>query len=620
MQLHASNNGWNDTPLWWLKLRGAGGSSRVAPFDFSSSLSGTGTSQESSLVTAYVAMMGPLSSLNRTHPLWWATDVASRNRVNAATITEADNWIVAHAVVYFAKKNQLELLFEKNAPVILAQATQILAHSEGVAVCSASFKKSQKFSRRLRQIATLSKEALRSARWIFKAKRRYGRPGRSLSSVYLIRSFTYQTAFKDDQTYRDPFFGPLAQHLEQRGKEVVTIIQGFSDRLECYANIPPSLRHKLIPSEVFLSVLTPFVELARIVFYAAFKPLRSPQFLSMDQTQLPDASANLTGINWAPLAQAALEEAIWTIQLPQSMMEENGRQIAQHFDIEAFVTTCEANPWELMLIRGLRQKSGFPILGYQHSVVPPAALGMFTSREEQAFRPAPDKILTTGSATASILRRYGKGNIGRVEPACALRYEYLFNIKSRNARRSPCQRILVALEGLIEAADMVAYLLREAPEAPDITFLVRCHPVLPLQEFLSHLEYRGPLPNNIQVSKQESVLEDLRDCDAVLYWSTTVALEAVLYGLPLLHFKKEGLFDYDPLSEMSSFKVLASTNRPLNGAISTIDKWSDEHYVREREKAQNYIQQYFHPVSEDAISRFLPGAAPPSSCIIKPFE
>ncbi|MEH6632314.1 MAG: hypothetical protein V7776_15975 [Halopseudomonas aestusnigri] len=554
-------------------------------------------------IEAFVKMMGELATLNNAHPLWWATAVSVRNRVNSVTITQADNWIIISRIFSYAKKNHLEVIVTPNAPPLIARATALLANSLGI---HTNYKPPTTIFRRSKQIAKLMKEALRSVKWIYKTKQIYRNHKISGAPTYLIRSFTYQSAFLNDDKYKDPFFGSLSDHLEKMGRNPVTIIQGFTDRLECYASISSAQKGTLVPFEIFQSIMDPFAQLTKILFSAVFRPLKYPQTLNLDRSHLPEPLQHLAKINWASLARVDLEEAIWTIQLPHLMTEAAGERIANSYNISCFITTCEANPWELMLTKGLRNNSTpFPILGYQHSVVPLAAICMFTSFEEQKLRPSPDNILTTGSAPAHILQYYGEGNKGRVLPACALRYEYLFKNPTEDDRHTPISNVLVALEGLMEVSDMVAYLIHEAPLNPNVTFAVRSHPVLSLEDILFCIGYKEALPSNVVTSALSTLEQDLVKCDAVLYWGTAVAIEALLYGKPLINFSKGGIFNYDPLAELNEFKLCTNVNTPLKDSINLIDSWQNKTFEYKKLTAQNYAREYFHPVTREAMTSFL---------------
>ncbi|MCZ4282338.1 hypothetical protein O4H49_16245 [Kiloniella laminariae] len=561
------------------------------------------THHTESPITAFINLLGTLSVINHAHPLWWATDIASRNRINALTITEADNWITISKILSFAEKQQFGIRISSNAPPLLARATYIYAKEKGI---STEYKSINMSIKRLGQIQKLLKESLRSTKWILMTKLLYGHYTPSKKPVHIIKSFTYKSAFQKKEKYNDPFFGTLSYHIENMNKNSITIIQGFSDRLDCYALISPNQRGKIIPFEIFQSILDPITHLFSVVFTGIFNPLKFPRKLYLQQELLPSPNTSLTKINWAPLAQVALEDAIWTIQLPQLMAEVAGRRIASRYNIESLLMTCEANPWEFMFIKGLRSvTANLSIKGYQHSVVPPAALGMFTTKEEQTLRPSPDIIFTTGIAPMRMLERYGNGNRGRTRPACALRYEYLFKSPPKKHRQQPIKKILVALEGLIEVADLVTYLFKEAPKNPTVNFIIRSHPVLPLKQILTHLQFSNQIPDNIMISNYISVEEDLQNCDAVLYWGTTVSLESILYGKPIIHFSKGGIFNYDPLVELKNFKLCTDSHKPLKESITTLDSWSQKIFEREKSAAQKYVYDYFHPVNTETMSLFM---------------
>ena len=127
----------------------------------------------------------------------------------------------------------------------------------------------------------------------------------------------------------------------------------------------------------------------------------------------------------------------------------NGVQIFQllHYDamcnmikaqrIRTFLFTYRNNPWERMCMLACRQHSpSTKILGYQHSVVPEAALNMFVHPLEKNIVPLPDRILTTGEISKSIIEHYGDYSLVPVVSACALRYEYLSQIKPRPYQKS----------------------------------------------------------------------------------------------------------------------------------------------------------------------------------------
>ncbi len=78
-----------------------------------------------------------------------------------------------------------------------------------------------------------------------------------------------------------------------------------------------------------------------------------------------------------------------------------------NFMLRSCLLTYEGNHWEKMFILGLRSVNpDLNIVGYQHSVVPQAAAGVFISKLETDIMPHPDSIITTGKTTSNIIKKY----------------------------------------------------------------------------------------------------------------------------------------------------------------------------------------------------------------------
>ena len=99
---------------------------------------------------------------------------------------------------------------------------------------------------------------------------------------------------------------------------------------------------------------------------------------------------------------------------------------------------------------------------------------------------------------------------------------------------------------------------------------------------------------------------DVADSSAVLYWGTTVALEALMMGKPLIHFDRGDFLSYDPLFEFDDFKWRVRENQDLCSVLNDIRNLSEEESIVLKEKGRNYIRSYFHEVDDNSMSKFLP--------------
>ena len=108
--------------------------------------------------------------------------------------------------------------------------------------------------------------------------------------------------------------------------------------------------------------------------------------------------------------------------------------------------------------------------------------------------------------------------------------------------------------GSAEEIPLLNYALSQAVLIKDAVFRMRTHPAFPWNQLLSLSSWDKVVPENVENSTYSEVLEDLKDCDAILYWGTTVAMEALMVGKPIIQFDRGDLLNYDPLFEFVDFK------------------------------------------------------------------
>ncbi len=85
------------------------------------------------------------------------------------------------------------------------------------------------------------------------------------------------------------------------------------------------------------------------------------------------------------------------------------------YKINKSILTYENIAWENMYISAIRKYSPTTkIVGYQHTVVPKSAAGMFINKDERMIKPLPDKILTTGIINKKTITKFSeyKKNLG----------------------------------------------------------------------------------------------------------------------------------------------------------------------------------------------------------------
>ena len=133
---------------------------------------------------------------------------------------------------------------------------------------------------------------------------------------------------------------------------------------------------------------------------------------------------------------------------------------------------------------------------------------------------------------------------------------------------------------------------------------MRTHPTFSWDKLMLLRKSDLKLPENVLISTSSEVLDDLKSCDAVLYWGTTVALESLMVGKPIINFDREDLLNYDPLFEFTDFKWQVQQKDPLQNIIQDIQKMPETSYQKHQEQGKKYIKEFFYPVTKQNLEKF----------------
>ena len=301
-----------------------------------------------------------------------------------------------------------------------------------------------------------------------------------------------------------------------------------------------------------------------------------------------------------------LRRSCYKIQPYQLLHYGATARFVKKFKPGIFLLTYENNPWEKMCMMALRERSpSTKIVGYQHTVVPQASLNMFISARESDIIPLPDRIITTGEIPKQIIEEYGQLKGGRIAAGPALRFEKLLKLPLAETKNG--KTILVALEGIPEAYHLVNYVLKELKDNQDWKVIFRFHPVLSFDQMKRHLIFDPRSIDHMEISEESSLIKDLERSDVVVYWGSTVALEALWMGRPIIHYDQQSPLSYDPLFQCDHLKWVVSSNVSLVQTLKVISMLKDEELKREQQSANDYLKRYFYPITQENMAMFFIG-------------
>jgi len=552
------------------------------------------------IIEEYLDLIASFSQWNAGTLHWWATLFSSKNRINSPLLPNFQELHQSLSAIENLQRDESLVLINISWPVV--KALQTIAPQNGCQfkIYSTLFSKlSDLVKAKYIFWKSFFAEVVFSYVSIWKAKRAFGKPQiiDSRKPVYLIKSSTYLRNFNENH-YVDPFFGKLPEYLKEQlpDADVLTVALGFQDRVKCYQKMKELNNSLVHPIEIYLTYWDVLKRSFQWLWKMNFDPFRIKGKLYW------------MGHEITPFFSELISFGGFRISIFHALQFDIAKRLGEIYKIQACFMTYEGRPWERFFIAGLRKAYMKTIIvGYQHTVIPLSATDMFLHPDEKELIPLPDKIVTVGMITKKILEQFGSYPKEQIVVGCALRFESLQNIPLLKCRKESKQNfvLLVAFGGSAEEIPLLNYALRQAVLIKNAVFRMRTHPAFPWNQLLSLSSWDKVLPENVENSTYSEVLEDLKDCDAILYWGTTVAMEALMVGKPVIQFDRGDLLNYDPLFEFTDFKWQVQRKDSLQKIIQKIQALPETQYCKHQQQGRKYMEQYFFPVTDRNMSKFL---------------
>lgn len=543
----------------------------------------------------YVDFIGQLSQQFHDR-LWWATDLSSKNRFNSNLPLYLQHIIAIRKLlstrIPVAEGKESVLVIAGVPWQMMADLQQYLNQQD---VKCLAFKKM--FQNRALLCLTFVRRTLALLRQycvtVYRSIRAKQVLGNFLQKQFaisskctLIKTFIYDHSFVKQGEYQDVFFCDLVSDLQKKGPVVIfaNILGNFE---YCLKKIRDMKDVTIIPMEYLSDPLT----ILRAHWQAWTYRIKIKKHMLFD------------GIPILSTVNNELLSTFCRIRPYQLLHYDYLSQLLKQISVDRFITSFENNPWEKMCFLALRQFSPqTAIIGYQHTVVPQASVNMFISKLEKSIIPHPDRLLTVGEEPSRIIQKYSSANSFPVQSSCALRFKYLFNLKTQPRRNT--KTILLGLEGIFDVYHMVNYVMRYLSPDSGYNVILRTHPVLSLKDFEHKLKFPIREFKNFTVSRGLSLKDDIERSDAAIYWGSTVGLEALWVGRPVIHYDNGFILSYDPLFQCQDLKWVVKESDSLLDVLNHIYSMPEQDFVFQQQTARKYLENYFHPIEPKALNLF----------------
>jgi len=273
-----------------------------------------------------------------------------------------------------------------------------------------------------------------------------------------------------------------------------------------------------------------------------------------------------------------------------------GKRLSVRANIQSFVYIFENHVWEKAFCLAFRKYSPAPLLiGYAHTIVNALYTCYSLSPLEADLLPGPDIIAVNGIRAKSMLEQSGFTRF-RIEITGALRYQNLekkpFVLKNHER-----MIVLVALSaGVNDSIELAHKVFSAFGNEKDVLIVLKCHPTLPFHLIFPLI---SPHPKNVSI-RDEPVNDLLRNADICVYAESTVCVEALAMGVPIINVRSDHHIDMNIFEGVDTVPSV-STPDEMRAAVQSV---TTEHYMKRFESIQLLVDEIFAPVATDYLNVF----------------
>jgi hypothetical protein len=549
----------------------------------------------------YIEYIGELSVWNHSL-LWWAGSLSEKNPFISKTflyscyIKVALSLVGSHTqedIVFFVENRGLRSGLIKNIRSMMdIRATHIEPKSESV---NHSLNDWRDFIVKHGYFVLNNIYRIVLAKHIYRLNKiQSTKESADNENLSLIYTWVDQRSFTEYSTFHDAYFGNLSRRMEEKGKHVyivpyilhtVSFKETIKKLIRCRGNF-------LVPS-AYLKVSDIFRVLKTTLNLP--KKEKHPYFEDMDISDLIHVNCMN---DWKDTRVAS---NLLIYYLVKNLSE-------QGISIERIIYPYENHTWEKMYCMALR--TFFPlanIIGHQHSTLSSMLANYFFSEKELDIIPFPDRIVTNGKYTENFLLNSGYDPT-KLVCGGAIRYEYVLDLlKQNDLREKQTDDVFTIMVtpsiDLNEASELTLKALNALASLDFCNIILKYHPLLPYEKVAYNLNITS-LPTNFTVSNQ-SVSHLLKKSDILMYTNSTTCIEALAFGIPVLHIASDFVIDCDILDSLPGICSSARTKEEIRNNVCELLEMNPEELYNKKMVAREIVTDFFGTVDDAVFGLFI---------------
>ncbi|MES2413921.1 MAG: hypothetical protein V4614_08980 [Pseudomonadota bacterium] len=271
------------------------------------------------------------------------------------------------------------------------------------------------------------------------------------------------------------------------------------------------------------------------------------------------------------------------------------------FRPQTLVYPFENKSIEKMIVLGVTRTIERPrLVGYQHTSITPRHASFLFEPGEAERTPLPEKIVTTGKITKSYLEEIGNYPIGIFIEGFSLRQQWGEPLPRRPP---PVKRMLLALSSSrAELIQSIEFCRRVVQGMPELELGIRPHINFPLSVLPPKL--LDWVKQNAHDFSETSLQENLEWCTVTAYVSSTVALETMMRGKPVINFSIGDVVPPDPVIGAIPFHWNVRTDSEMIATLMQLHELDEATYTTASAAAVAYVRDYLSPLDHASLDRF----------------
>lgn len=400
-----------------------------------------------------------------------------------------------------------------------------------------------------------------------------GNPSKGSKSEIYIHSWVRDRFFTEDGKLENPYLGRLPQLIINAGHSITYVPELL---------LTSALKKKCLSQKefklIFLDQYTTPWSLIRSVL----------SFLSIPSLPFSPTKTLLLREVAYEFAHCAFPTNILLYTAFKAFLKEVGQERI------TIIYLFENQPWEKMLCLATKEANrNIKLVGYQHSSIPLLLLNYFLGSGESSTIPLPHVIITDGEYTLKLLKEEGYRGVELVNGG-ALRYEYLHQRSSLPTQKRLLKTILVTLpysRSLTEEMLLAVFSNFKDPVDRQTKLAIKFHPEVPL----TSLKIKLPTwPVHFQ-KVDKPLSEFSKEVDLVIYSSSTIGLEGLLGGIPVVQYRSEHSIELEPLGTTEE-KIRSCSESSMRQVVLSALDGSDNY---PNQGGAPSLNNFFSPVDED---------------------